>query len=352
MTAAIRKLPVLILNPHSRCNCRCLMCDIWKRDSVQEISADQFNRQLTSIERLGVEWVVFSGGEPLMHSGLFGFCSELRRRKIRVTLLSSGLLLGRHAADICEYADDVIVSLDGPPQVHDAIRRVTHAFDLLAAGVERIHAIDSAFPVTARCTVQRRNCTQLVAAVAAARSLGLKSISFLAADIHSTAFNRQAGLPMLPARDTVALNADEIALLDKQIDALTAAGECGRFVLETPAKLRAIAHHFRCYSGTAEPVSPVCNAPWTSAVIEADGAVRPCFFQPAIGHLSATEDLYQVINGIAATAFRNGLDIATNDICRQCVCSLNWKDSLSAGSDPSDHSRYGTKDDPQIEAGR
>src|SRR5580658_8413997 len=26
----IRELPVLVILPHSRCNCRCVMCDIWQ----------------------------------------------------------------------------------------------------------------------------------------------------------------------------------------------------------------------------------------------------------------------------------------------------------------------------------
>ncbi|MDP9172225.1 MAG: radical SAM protein [Acidobacteriota bacterium] len=327
------------MNPHSRCNCRCLMCDIWKRDSVQEISREQFDRQLESIERLGVEWVVFSGGEPLMHSGLFYFCSELRRRNIRVTLLSSGLLLARHAHDICEFADDVIVSLDGPREIHNAIRRVANAFGLLAEGVDKIRSIRSSFPITARCTVQMRNCTQLTAAVASARSLGLNSISFLAVDVHSTAFNH-AALPVLGAGDPVALDAHAIECLDGQIETLIAAGECGQFVRETPAKLRAIARHFRCCLGAAERVSPVCNAPWTSAVIEADGSVRPCFFHPASGSLSATQDLYQLINGAEATGFRERLDIATNEICRRCVCSLNWKAAYLTGPGASDNARH------------
>ena len=56
-------LPVLILNPHSRCNCRCAMCDIWKTTEAQEISVHDLKRQLESIERLHVQWVVLSGGE-------------------------------------------------------------------------------------------------------------------------------------------------------------------------------------------------------------------------------------------------------------------------------------------------
>src|ERR1700682_3288378 len=120
MTHRIERLPILILYPHSRCNCRCVMCDIWKTDTIQEISAADLERHADDIERLRVEWVVFTGGEPLMHSDLFRLAALLGARGIRTTILSTGLLLERHAARIVESTDEVIVSLDGPAPTHDA----------------------------------------------------------------------------------------------------------------------------------------------------------------------------------------------------------------------------------------
>src|SRR6266566_1878021 len=98
----IRALPILVLQPHNRCNCRCVMCDIWKLTDAQEITTAELERHLADIERLGVEWVVFTGGEPLMHSDLFRLSAMLRGRGIRITILSTGLLLERNAAQIVE----------------------------------------------------------------------------------------------------------------------------------------------------------------------------------------------------------------------------------------------------------
>jgi MoaA/NifB/PqqE/SkfB family radical SAM enzyme len=323
MNAEVHRLPVLVINPHGLCNCRCAMCDIWKRTRADEIGPEQFDRQLDDIESLGVEWVVFSGGEPLLHADLFRKARELRRRGIRLTLLSSGLLLARHAARIVRHFDDVIVSLDGPRAVHDRIRGVARAFDIMASGVRRIHEERPDFPVNARCTVQRFNCGHLVATVAAARAMGLASVSFLAADIHSAAFNRQP-LPVLEGIDIVALRREDLPTLDSRIEQLIASGLCGDYVLESPAKLRRISSHFRSYLGDGAAVAPRCNAPWTSAVVEADGTVKPCFFHPAFGRLGDAS-LTQVLNGPEATAFRAKLDIETDPICRKCVCSLNYR---------------------------
>src|SRR5207244_7504015 len=116
------KLPILILYPHSRCNCRCVMCDIWKTTDIQEITAADLDRHAGDIESLGVRWVIFSGGEPLMHPDLFRLCARLRPLGIRLTVLSTGLLLEKHARSIVEHVDEGVVSLDGPPDVHDRIR--------------------------------------------------------------------------------------------------------------------------------------------------------------------------------------------------------------------------------------
>ena len=93
------------------------------------------------------------------------------------------------------------------------------------------------------------------------------------------------------------------------------------FIAEPPAKLRRIVQHFRAEQGECEPTAPHCNAPWVSAVIEADGSVRPCFFQPAFGNIHDAP-LVEIVNGKEALRFREGLDIASDPICRRCVCSL------------------------------
>jgi Fe-coproporphyrin III synthase len=299
------------------------MCDIWKTTEVQELTEADIERQLPGIRRLRVEWVVLSGGEPMLHSNLWRLCKILRGENIRVTLLSSGLLLGRNAQAIVEHIDDAIVSLDGPPAVHDSIRGVHGAFEMLASGVEQIRALCPKFSVSARCTVQRSNFRHLTATVDAASALRLNSISFLAADLESTAFHRPKGWP-LEKQQEVALDSASVLVLETEIEALIARGECGGFVLESPDKLRRIARHFRVHLGEAATASPTCNAPWTSAVVEADGSVRPCFFHRPIGTLNSGLALEEIFNGPAAMAFRDSLRIADNPVCQRCVCSLNW----------------------------
>lgn len=317
----IETLPILILYPHSRCNCRCVMCDIWKIDTVREISVSDLERHAGDIQALGVRWVVFSGGEPLMHSDLFRLSDRLRESGIRTTILTTGLLLAKYSSSIVSRLDDVIVSLDGPREVHDRIRRIPRAFDLLAAGVSAIHAHKPEFPVAARCTVQHENFLSLRETVRTAKTLGLRSISFLAADLTSEAFNRPQGWSS-ERQAMVALNDEEVNLLENEIETMILElSESPAYVLETPEKLRRIVYHFRGHLGLVEAVSPRCNAPWVSAVVESDGTVRPCFFHKPLGNIG-DDSLREVLNSPRAVRFRSTLNIARNPICRRCVCSL------------------------------
>ena len=323
MSPIVNTLPVLVVNPYSRCNCRCAMCDIWQGTDVHALSYEELERQLSSVTGLKVQWVVFSGGEPLMHPDIFALCDLARKLGTRVTILSTGLLLARYAMEIIEHVDDVIVSLDGPEKVHDFIRRVPGAFQTIASGIERLSGLKPGFRIGGRCTVQQSNCESLLETVFAAREMGLSSISFLAVDVHSTAFNRPDGLNVL-RQSGLAVGIERIPLLESQLEAIIAQGHCGGFVVESPIKLRRIAHHFRCHWSLSRYVAPVCNAPWTSAVVEADGAVRPCFFHRSIGTLKSGGDLMTILNSPLAVEFRATLHVPSNPICRRCVCSLNW----------------------------
>src|SRR5579862_3517639 len=90
-------LPILILNVHERCNCRCQMCDIWKRESGSELNLEELARHRASIVNLGVRQVVLTGGEPLLHSNFGAICSLLKECGITITLLSTGLLLKKRS---------------------------------------------------------------------------------------------------------------------------------------------------------------------------------------------------------------------------------------------------------------
>ena len=323
MNHRITSLPILVIFPHNRCNCRCVMCDIWRIRQVREITPRDLEPHLTSLRELNVKWIVFSGGEPLMHSDISSLSHVCRAEGVRVTLLTAGLTLEKRADIVAASIDDLIVSIDGPPDIHDEIRGVPGAYRRLQRGIEALRQLRAEMPIHGRCTIQKGNFGELRNTVHAARALNLNSISFLAVDTTSNAFNRPGGWS--PGHQaTVALNTAEVAALESEIEALISEYENeieSGFVVENAEKLRRIPLRFRSRLGQIPAMAPRCNAPWVSAVVESDGTVRPCFFHRPIGNIHE-HPLADVVNSDEALNFRRNLDISRDPVCRNCVCSL------------------------------
>jgi MoaA/NifB/PqqE/SkfB family radical SAM enzyme len=324
MSGQLESLPILALSVHSACNCRCVMCDIWKANAdKREISIDDLSRHVDAIRRLHVQRVMLTGGEPLLHRNLWALCGELQALRIRITLVTTGLLIDRHAAEIAASIDTVVVSLDGPREVHDAIRRVKGGFDRLAAGVKMLREHHPRPRLIARCVLQRANASAIAETIEAAKRMGFDELSFLAADVSSTAFNRPDPWP--PARASeIAVAEVELDALGQEIDRACAAHPrlVGRgFVAGGRASLERIAQYYGALAGRSEFPVVQCNAPWVSAVLEPGGVLRPCFFQPAYSRVNGNLD--NALNSDDAVAFRRALDVATNDTCRRCVCSMS-----------------------------
>ena len=324
LTHRLYDIPVLVLMPHSRCNCRCVMCDIWKANhEKKELSTEWLQRNSEAFERLGVREVVLSGGEALMHSNLWNFCKVLRERRMRVVILSTGLLLEKYAPEIVANLNEVIISLDGSREVHDRIRNIPRGFEKISLGVGAIKKINPSFRITARSVVQRENCFDFMNTVRAARAMGLDAISFLAADVSTSAFNRQEGWSGKRVSE-VALSADEAQaferLLKESFVVLKKDYDTG-FIVENPEKIMRIANYYNAINGNGSFPQPVCNAPWVSAVIESDGSVMPCFFHKPYGNIYEN-DFAAIINSEAAIKFRKSLNVKEDPVCRKCVCSL------------------------------
>jgi len=237
--------------------------------------------------------------------------------------VTTGLLIDRHAADIAASVDTVVVSIDGDRDVHDAIRRVRGGFDRIAGGIAALKRQRPVPRLIARSVVQRGNCASLHQTIAAAHGLGFDEISFLAADLSSSAFNRPE--PWTAERIAeVAVGGDDLPALEASIE--QAIGESPQligdgFVVGGRASLDRILQYYSAQAGRAEFPIVQCNAPWVSAVLETDGNLRPCFFHPSYG--SASAGLEDALNSRQAIAFRESLGVERNDTCRRCVCSLN-----------------------------
>jgi MoaA/NifB/PqqE/SkfB family radical SAM enzyme len=114
------------------CNLRCRHCFHFEEVAagLPGPTADQVEALAASCERMGpLLWVAFGGGEPFLREDLPELAGSFARRGLRhLSIPTNGLVARQHGAidAILDDAPDLFlnvgVSIDGPPQVHDAIR--------------------------------------------------------------------------------------------------------------------------------------------------------------------------------------------------------------------------------------
>ena len=327
----LRSLPLVTLYLTERCNSRCVSCDYWRHGRT-DMTLEAVTRWLPDFETLGTRAILVSGGEPLLNPQWPQIARLLRSRGLRLLLLSSGLSLAKHAAEAAAWFESVTVSMDGTNAETYAAIRGLDAFDTVCDGVRA--AVQRGMPVDLRVTVQRANYRELPRFVALARELGATRVSFLAADVSNPhAFGRNVPDGFA---DDIGLRPDDLPVLSRVLDALEethAADFQSGFIAESPQKLRRIHHYFAAVCEGGEFPAVKCNAPEFSAVIEADGAVRPCFFIPGTG-ATASNGLQKALNDPLMKRLRADIRLQRRAECARCVCSM-WRDPASAWDVPS-----------------
>jgi len=323
-------LPLLIFYPTGRCNSRCVSCDWWKHSGADDLTLAEICEVASALPALGTRIVVFSGGEPLLRPEVFDAAQIFRARGMTLHLLTSGVLLERFADRVAQQFARVIVSLDAASApLYEKIRGVD-ALAIVRRGIATLRQIAPDVPVTARATLHRLNFRELPRLVDHAKSLALDGISFLPADMSSAGFGRAPIPDRTPRHDLagLALDRDEILELEATIEhtiSRYAADFASGFIAESPDRLRRLPRYYAAAGGD-EPFPRVsCNAPWVSVVIEANGSVRPCFFQGSIGNVRQAPIGTIVTENLRT--FRASLDVGADPVCVRCVCSLktSWR---------------------------
>lgn len=324
-TSRIAALPIVILMPHSACNCRCVMCDIWKgNNKLKQLTEKDIEGLMFSLKKFGTQQVLMSGGEALLNPNFFRFCQILNKEKIKVSLLSTGLTLKKNAALVVGHVNDIIVSVDGDEETHDRIRNIPGAFNKLKEGIAAIKSLNPDFKITGRTVIHQLNFRRWPQIIEAAKEIGLQQISFLPADVSSHAFNREQ-IWDEKRQHEILLSKDDLPNLENIIKNLLITNSAdfeNKFIAEIPQKIRKIYSYYAAFYGLNDFPFKRCNAPWVSTVIEADGNVRPCFFHQSYGNIRS-QSLEKILNSEKAISFRKNLDIDKDEVCKKCVCYLN-----------------------------
>lgn len=116
-------------NVTGRCNMRCVFCEWWIND-IPELSTKQGLEVIDAVCSLGVPFFDLSGGEPLLRKDLIILAKRVSSHGCLVSMNTNGTLLDENRIDeVANVFDMVVVSLDGPKEVHDKIRGVPGTYE-------------------------------------------------------------------------------------------------------------------------------------------------------------------------------------------------------------------------------
>jgi radical SAM protein with 4Fe4S-binding SPASM domain len=131
-----------------RCNLRCTMCWQWGEQGLfHEMSREHELRQLDlatlkaivdDVAEFGTG-VFLWGGEPFLHRDILPFAAHVKSRGLYLSINTNGTYLPRDSRRLTEMGvDAIMVSIDGPPEVHDRIRGMSGSFQKIADGIRAI----------------------------------------------------------------------------------------------------------------------------------------------------------------------------------------------------------------------
>lgn len=133
------------------CNLRCKMCGQPREGNPAgsiKYAPEAFFRQTVAIERylrLLDEVSAFRpniylwGGEPFLYPDIFTLIRHAKKNRLVCQINSNGMYSKKYSRQIVESGlDDIIISIDGPAQVHDQVRGLAGTFKLVEAGIRAL----------------------------------------------------------------------------------------------------------------------------------------------------------------------------------------------------------------------
>ncbi|MBD1922759.1 radical SAM protein [Microcoleus sp. FACHB-831] len=129
-----------------RCNARCHFCNIWALEPPKEADFATIQHNLQDLRRLGVKYVDFTGGEPLLRQDVTEIYAEAKKQGFTTSMTTNTILYPKKAKEMKGLVDFLNFSLDGADaETHDHSRGVK-IFDTLVESVKIAHSLGE-YPV-------------------------------------------------------------------------------------------------------------------------------------------------------------------------------------------------------------
>lgn len=173
VTSSVEKPVILEFMITSKCDCRCIMCNIWKKDPQNDLSLDEIRTMLSDPILSDLRTMTLAGGEPFQREDLFDLCKIINgtcRNLIQLYMSSNGFDhegIARKVASILKIMTNIkrlriAVSFDHIRESHDKIRGRKEIHNNALSLVQKLKNIgDSRLTVQGNFTIAPYNVNDL-----------------------------------------------------------------------------------------------------------------------------------------------------------------------------------------------
>jgi MoaA/NifB/PqqE/SkfB family radical SAM enzyme len=292
------------------CNLRCRMCSVW--EGARHGPEGALVRDLLSEAReLGATDFVPCGAEPFMRPDFVDLLEHAQAIGYRrVEVVTNGLLVPRQLDRLAPLsAVQLHVSLDGPREVHDALRG-EGAYDRAVAAARA--ALERGVALGLSGVLMRPTLARIDHVLELAAELGLREVSFqpFQPEIHGTGRDAAEFLFEPGQRAEVV---DRIGALRERAAAL------GLRIYTDPILDQVPAY---CFDGV-RPIPPGgCFLPSRFVLVDVSGDLYPCFFMRDVvmGNVLRGDRLHDVWHAEAHTALQL---LALTSRCPGCLAACS-----------------------------
>lgn len=336
------------------CNLHCKMCGQWGekgynhdklKDEVQRellkkvVPLETYKKMVDDTAHLKPIYYIW-GGEPFMYPNLLELTSYIKEKGSLLSLVTNGTTLKKNAAEIVRQGwDALMLSLDGPKEIHNEIRGSKDCFDNLQAGIAEVQRIKkekkSMLPyVMLLVTVSRDNAHMLDKIFDIGQELGADCIVVYyawftdeeAGQKHTKIFKERFGCNPTAWKSYVQpVNLIDTAALKESIKRIKSKKYSFPYIFVPELKEDEIDTYYK------EPGNFMgygkCVTPWLTMEVMANGDVSPCRDYPdyICGNICDTPVL-ELYNNEKYREFRKALKECggTFPICARCCGLMGW----------------------------
>jgi MoaA/NifB/PqqE/SkfB family radical SAM enzyme len=173
------------------CNLRCRMCGQWSetgyitnkvKDPHAKMDIADWKRLVDEITEYDIRSLLIRGGEPFLYPGVMELLEYIRSKNIFIAIDSNGMLIHKYAKDLINLGNiHITFSVDGPEEIHDAVRGVKGSFQKIKDNINLLNDMDKDQKIgKSICfTISKYSYKGLGQMPAVARSMGIKSINIV-----------------------------------------------------------------------------------------------------------------------------------------------------------------------------